>query len=292
MRRIFAAAALLLAAMSSLGAQEPRLVRVSDRHVCHLVFESDITYVQVSDDEMVWAEIVEQRKDMLRLLADKPFEGRTSITVTDKARNIYVFYLEYCAEPDRMIVSVEAPGGGEKVLPSSEAAQPVPAASSVREASGVPAGEPVSLSGGGVLPLGEVLGYPRKIYHVYSRVFDIEAMCTNLFVDGDYIYMVFAVRNGSAISFSSGAFAFQMIGKKRGGRNPLDYDDTFIPLETAGELLTAPGSETRTAYRFSKFSLRRGEVLKVYVSERDGGNRNLELTFTPKDINDAIGNSR
>ena len=73
---------------------------------------------------------------------------------------------------------------------------------------------------------------------------------------------------------------------RKKGKRAISFEKGIQPKNRHGSLSAAPGETVRIAYSFDKLTLASDQVLKVYLYE-EGGQRNLEITLSAKDINHA-----
>lgn len=96
---------------------------------------------------------------------------------------------------------------------------------------------------------------------------------------------VLSLRNRGGISYETGDATFVVECRKKGKRS-VQFERNLYPLEKSGSLSAPPGDTSRIVYRFDKTNITKVQVLKVYLYET-GGQRNLVLAFSYRDINKA-----
>ncbi len=268
---------------------------VSDNHVVHLVCPSEVTDVEVSNDEIVYVRVMENNRNIVGLMAFAPFDEVTSLMVVDASKSVYVYYLCYRREPGVLVrqASEFAPLGKRAgavreadvaVSPSSVSSLEVPSAS--EDAVVFPEKKIL-------LPMAQSADEFRKglITHIGKVNYDVSVECDRLYVEGDKIYFRFLIKNRSSMSYSFGNVVFQVERPgSNGGSNvrksKFQEGKTCVQQETVS--VVAPGEEEYVVYVFDKFSLRRQEEFQVFFNEDiDSGTRDFELRFSPDDINNA-----
>ena len=100
------------------------------------------------------------------------------------------------------------------------------------------------------------------------------------------MYVVLSIENRSAVSYTLSEPRFSIESKRRTSRG-LVYEKQIFPKNVLGLESVAPGATVRAAFSFDKVSVLKGQVLRAYLYEA-GGSRNYVLTFSGKDINQAI----
>ena len=138
----------------------------------------------------------------------------------------------------------------------------------------------LSASGQDVFP-----GMKRELYHLGAREYGIEMLCTNIAVQDDVLYLIFTIKNDSALSYELSTPWFA-VESKRLTRRGLQYEKAVFPLQAYGLGVVPPGAERRLVFTFDKLTLLRGQVLRAYFYET-GGSRNLVMTLGMRDINEV-----
>ena len=110
-------------------------------------------------------------------------------------------------------------------------------------------------------------------------------LCEDIYISGDNTCFVLSVRNRGGISYEAGDATFVVESRKKGKRS-VQFERNLYPLEKSGSLSTPPGETSGIVYRFDKTTITKDQVLKVYLYET-GGQRNLVLTLSHRDVNKA-----
>jgi hypothetical protein len=108
-------------------------------------------------------------------------------------------------------------------------------------------------------------------------------MCDDIVSYSDITYIVLSVKNNSSVSYNVTDGTFVIESKKKGKR-AVSFEKGIQPKNRHGSLSAAPGETVKIAYSFDKLTLATDQVLKIYLYE-EGGQRNLEVTLSSKDIN-------
>ena len=290
---------------------EVKTIEIGLLSTTHVIFTSDLTYVDISRQEWVAYKSVPASKNVLALKAKVEFDQVTTITVLEANGTIHTFQVKYNAYPEQLLFDTRVDDEGEK---SSLNTQERPTGTTVVQkteddkASGgqsvlgasvptVMSHEPVqgvnvtsvqssNFSKYDAPTLQEIMLRPQEIFHIGAKNFRIEAYCTNIFVYSDFIYIVIAIENGSDIGFEAGdaQFSIETQTKKK---KFLESEKDVWAKSSYGTLSCAPRGRTLVGYTIPKFTLLKNEALRIYIYENKGS-RNLVLTLKDKDINYAV----
>lgn len=287
---------ILLALVPVLGQAKIDTLKISSLYTTHIIFSTDLTYADLSNNRVVAGKIIEQNKNMLALKAREAFEGSCSVSALESNGTMHTFIVVYKEHPDELVIDVrpkEKPMAyvsptarliaEQKEKEYSRSLQGGRGSASSRSASG----GNVSMWKSGKAPLlQDVVKQPQHLFHIGCKEYDIQALCEDISSYNDITYMIISLRNDSGISYEIGDATFVIESKNKGGKRTVKYDTTVFPRNRQGKLTAAPGEYTRAAYSFDKLTLSKDQVLKVYLYE-EGGQRNLVMTISAKDINKA-----
>lgn len=312
-RGIVPALAALAAAFLSpcAGAEEIRTIEIGSLTTTHVVFATDLTYVDISATDAIAAKVVDASKNMLAIKARKEFAFMTTISALESNGTMHTFYVRYNSSPTQLIVDTRTAGTGSTVAqintqirPEEETRQTEP------EPQQQPAGRTVKKGVSGEASYGagtgvsvtneqtsnfgrsdaptleEVMRRDQSIFHVGDKCYGIEAYCVNVYAYSDVTYIILTLRNNSDIGYEAGEAQFNVETKKRSAK-VLSTDKTVWPKSSHGTLSCAPRSVTKVGYTIPKLTLQENEVLRIYIYEK-GGNRNLFLSMTDRDVNYAV----
>lgn len=313
-----AAAVLSLLPVLAAGAgQQPlRTIEIGMLSTTHVLFTSDLTYVDISSPEVIVAKVVDASKNMLAIKARKEFPFETTVSALEANGTMHTFYVRYNSTPKVLVIDTRIQDDGGSVVaqvntqirPTQEAsassAQGSSASSSGsrkgrrdRRDEGAPAqgsstGVNVTTTqtsnfGRGNAPtIEEVIRRDQGVYHVTDKVYGLQASVVNIFAYSDLTYIVIDLENRSDIGYEAGDAQFTVESKRLSSKQ-LSTDKSVWPKSSYGTLSCPPRSSTRIGYTIPKLTLQKNEVLKVYIYEK-GGARNLFLTLDDKDVNYAV----
>lgn len=261
----------LFAALSAiaLNAQSLDTLRLSTLYTTHVIFPTELIYADLSNNRIVAAKIVEQNRNMLAIKAREPFETTTSVSALESNGNMHTFVIAYDEHPRELVIDMR---GGFQRVDSPTRNRPGREVSLVRESDA-----PV---------LSEVIEQRQRLYHIGDKAYDITALCEDVFVYSDNTYIVLSLKNRSGVSYETSDATF-VIESRRKGKRTVQYEKNLYPKGRYGSLTAKPSDTARIAYSFDKVTLTVDQVLKVYLYET-GGQRNLVLTLSCKDINKAV----
>ena len=269
MKRSFLALIAVAFSCIAMHAQGLDTLRLSTLYTTHVIFPTELIYADLSNNRIVAAKIVEQNRNMLAIKAREPFSTTTSVSALESNGNMHTFVIAYDEHPRELVIDMRGGSfraeGGAKNRPGREV-------SLVRESDA-----PV---------LSEVIGQRQRLYHIGDKAYDLTALCEDVFVYSDNTYIVLSLRNRSGVSYETSDATFVVESRKRGKRT-VQYERNLYPKGRYGSLTARPSDMARIAYSFDKITLTTDQVLKVYIYET-GGQRNLVLTLSCRDINRAV----
>lgn len=271
----------------------------------HILFMSDLSYVDVSTPDCIAVKVVEASKNMLAMKARKEFDFVTTISALETNGTMHTFYVRFCQNPSSLVVDTRVKDGGvvrNSQLPSPGGVVTNDSSSSKRAgkkrgvhtgsiSSSVESGLNVTSSqasnfGRNDAPdLRDVTSRSQKLFHIGDSNFGISVYCTNVFVYSNLTYIVLRVENKTNIGFEAGDAQFN-IESMRKRRKALVTDRSVWTKSSYGSLSCAPMQTSVVGYTIPKLTLLRGECLRIYIYEKSG-NRNLVLTLSDIDVNYA-----
>jgi hypothetical protein len=262
-------------------------LRISAAYTTHIIFATDLTYADLSNNRYVAAKIIEQNKNMLALKARERFGDSCSVSALESNGTMRTFIVVFDEHPKELVVDLRKRGEGTR-LPASapEGREP----SRLRPGSvDNGTGRVVSTWKTGSAPLlSDVVKQPQHLFHIGCKEYDIQVLCEDISSFSDITYITISLRNNSGISYDISDATF-VVESKRSGKRTVRVDKTIFPRSRYGRLSAGPGEYTRIAYSFDKMTLSKDQVLKIYMYE-EGGQRNLVMTVDTKDINRARTN--
>ena len=239
-------------------------LKISSSYTTHLIFSSDIVYADLSSPVDVVAKIIEQNRNLLAVKARGPFEKSTSISALESNGTMHTFIVGYDPYPEQLVIDMRANRATEQESSHREVGR------------GSKADAP---------ELSEMTTARQKLFHIGARRYGITLLCEEIVSYSDITFVLLSVRNRSAVSYSVTDATFVMESRKKGKR-AVSFEKGIQPKNRHGSLSAAPGETVRIAYSFDKLTLASDQVLKVYLYE-EGGQRNLEITLSARDINNA-----
>ena len=240
---------------------------ISTAYTTHVIFSTDLTYADLSNNKIVAAKIIEQNKNMLAIKARTPFEEYTSVSALESNGKMYTFIVRFDPSPQELVIDTRV--DHDEINPR-----------------GKNSGSQVSLRRKTDAPrLSELARKKQRLFHIGAKKYDIRLLCEDIVSYSDIIYFVLSLQNKSGVSYDINDATFVIESKKKGKRTVV-FEKTIFPEGRHGNLSAAAGETGRIAYSFCKMTLSDDQVLKIYCYE-ESGQRNLELTINCKDINKA-----
>lgn len=295
-----------------------RTIEIGMLSTTHVLFTSDLTYVDISSPQFIQAKVVNASKNMLAIKAKAEFAFQTTISALEANGTMHTFYVRYNSTPSTLMIDtrvqdqsivadvntqirpetqsapvvVESPSEPAQQAASSRGRRDrdrrdVQSQSPVAQGAVVITGTQTSNSGRANAPtLDEVMRKDRQIYHVYDKVYHLEASVINVFAYSDQTYIIITLTNNSDIGYEAGDAQFTVENKKVSSKT-LSTDKSVWAKSSYGTLSCAPNSTTKIGYTIPKLTLQQNEILKIYIYEKSG-TRNLFLTLDDKDVNYAV----
>ena len=295
MKKIFTLLLASFIAVSMSAQNDMLIIDVGEYSTTHLLFMSDLTYVDVSSPDFIAAKVVDASKNMLALKAKKPFDMFTTVSALESNGTMHTFKVRYDPFPQSLLVDTrtgKASGNSgqmnTQIRPGATAAPETSASSAGSSTMGVniATSENSNFGRGDAPTLEEVMRRKQQLHHIGDKNFGIEAICSNIYVYSDQTYIVINIKNNTDIGFEAGDAQFTVENLNPNAKS-LATDKTIWIKSTHGSLSCAPKGKSKVGYTIPKLTLLKGECLKIYIYEKSG-TRNLILTLTDNDINYAI----
>lgn len=288
------AVVLLLVHSSWAFAQQIRTVEVSQMCTIHLVFSSDVKYVDIPVREYVSGKIIPESPNMVALNVLKRFDFTTTISVLESDGILQTLKLKYSDNPETMIVDTRIGAGYAVdsrvntlgVWSDQSAGNPAEAAAGKTQGPDLSKGVAAEFIDNGAPALEQVMKLDQRLYHIGDQNAGIEVYCSNLFEYSDNTYVILTLVNATDGGYETGSAQFAVEWSKKNSEN-LSKDNTVWPIKTSGILSCPAGGISKMGYLLPKVILEKGQKLKIYIYER-GGSRNLVLTLSEKDVNRAV----
>lgn len=239
---------------------------LSNAYTTHIIFSTDVTYADLSNNRIVAAKIVEQNRNILALKARTPFMEYTSISALESNGSMHTYIVGYKESPAKLIVDTREP---MPVVLEGKSSRKNVTSNRMTDAPTLP----------------QVSSAGQRLFHLGTKEYGITALCEDIISYSDVTYISLSVRNGSSVSYDIKDATFVIESKKRSKRSVV-IEKTIFPEGRHGSLNCPAGEKAKIAYSFKKMTLSRDQVLRVYFYENDG-QRNLELTINTMDINKA-----
>ena len=262
--RLIALFAMLLCSIGAFAQTDTLWISAS--YTTHIIFATDVTYADLSNNKIVAAKIVEQNRNILAVKARCPFEESTSISALEANGTMHTYIVRYDESPKTLIINHRTPTRNDSH--SGEMRKNV---TSNRQ-SDAPT-------------LSEMSSGKQRIFHIGAKAYDITALCENIVSYSDITYITLSITNKSGVSYDIKDATFVLESKKRGKRSVV-IEKTIFPEGRHGSLNCQVGDKAKMTYSFKKITLSNDQVLKIYLYEH-GGQRNLEMTINTNDINKA-----
>ena len=262
--RLIALFAMLLCSIGAFAQTDT--LWISTSFTTHIIFATDVTYADLSNNKIVAAKIVEQNRNILAVKARCPFEESTSISALEANGTMHTYIVRYDESPKTLIINHRTPTRN-----NSHSGEMRKNVTSNRQ-SDAPT-------------LSEMSSGKQRIFHIGAKAYDITALCENIVSYSDITYITLSITNKSGVSYDIKDATFVLESKKRGKRSVV-IEKTIFPEGRHGSLNCQVGDKAKMTYSFKKITLSNDQVLKIYLYEH-GGQRNLEMTINTNDINKA-----
>ena len=240
-------------------------LKISTAYTTHIIFSTDVTYADLSNNRIVAAKVVEQNRNILAIKARCPFEETTSISALEANGTMHTYIVAYEESPKTLIID-------ERETAESKNRGDMRANVTSNRRSDAPT-------------LSQMSSSEQRIHHIGAREYGITALCENIVSYSDITYITLSMQNKSGVSYDIKDATFVLESKRRGKRSVV-IEKTIFPEGRHGSLNCPVGEKAKMAYSFKKITLSKDQVLKIYLYEH-GGQRNLEMTIDTYDINKA-----
>lgn len=240
-------------------------LRISTAYTTHVIFSTDVTYADLSNNRIVAAKIVEHNRNILAIKAKCPFDEYTSVSALEANGTMHTYIVRYEENPRELIID-------ERNSEASTSKGEMRTNVTSNRRSDAPT-------------LSQMSSSDQRIHHIGSRAYGIIALCENIVSYSDITYITLSIRNKSGVSYDIKDATFVLESKKRNKRSVV-IEKTIFPEGRHGSLNCPVGEKAKMAYSFKKITLSKDQVLKIYLYEH-GGQRNLEMTIDTNDINKA-----
>ncbi len=228
-------------------------IQISMSQTVHLRFASELKYVNLGNRSMI-AKIAEGSKDILAIKARESFDICSSVSCLEANGRMHTYVVVYNEFPKELIIDAR------NVVKQDQPLKDKPIIEEISE-------------------------MEKELYHLGCGDYGIKVLCNNIFVKDDLMYIILELQNKSAVSYGFAEPRFAIESKKKSKR-ALDFEKTLTPLLSYGMGQTAPESQSTMVFSFDKIALTQGQVMKIYIYEKDGS-RNFVMSLNMNDINKA-----
>lgn len=235
-------------------------IRISTSFTTHVIFTSDLSYVDLSNSRIVAAKIIDQNKNILALKARDRFTENTSVSALESDGTMHTFIIAYEESPSELVLDLRS-----MILEKTDREQ--------RH------GKPDRT----VPDMKELMSGKQRLFHIGDRKYRLTALCEDIVQTNDATYVVLSLRNSSSTGFTTSDATFVIEDRKRHKR-AVRIEKSIFPSTSFGSLSAAGGAFSKAVYSFDKLTISKDQVLKIYIYE-EGGQRNLEMTISAKEIN-------
>lgn len=237
-------------------AQQYDTLYISTLHTTHIIFENELTYVDISN-KVIAAKVVENSRQVLAIKARESFDFTTTLSALESSGRIHTFIVSFLEKPECLVMDKRQTG----IMTETDRKVTATAGRS------------------------GAIAHKKRLHHISDKKYGIEISCDDIFIDSDITGIIITLDNRSGVSYSSGGAVFVQENRRKSKRKPL-LEKSLFPLESSGTFSAGPGEKSSAIYYFEKMSLTKDNVLKVYVYE-SGGVRHYTLTIGHRDINKA-----
>ena len=108
MKKVLTALLASLFVLSMSAQNDMLIIDVGEYSTTHLLFMSDLTYVDVSSPDFIAAKVVDASKNMLALKAKKPFDMFTTVSALESNGTMHTFKVRYDPFPQSLLVDTRS----------------------------------------------------------------------------------------------------------------------------------------------------------------------------------------
>ena len=267
-------------------------VEISTLYTTHLIFASDVVYADISQPGIVAGKLVDQGKNKLAAKAREAFTTTASLSVEEANGVFHTYILKYVEQPENLVKDTREENKPVIGSLGGETTRGLVSGSYVRNT----ASKSIDGGYGGVSAnslkkldaptLSSVINNRQGLFHLSTKKYDLRITCENIYSYSDVMYFTFRLDNDSGISYEAADATF-VIESNNGNKRKIVYEENIFPKNRFGSLTAAAHGSTKICYSFDKIALSSDQQFKVYLYE-SGGQRNLALTISYKDINKAV----
>jgi conjugative transposon TraN protein len=240
------------------GGAQP-ILQLSDKKSIHVVCPDKVLYVRCGDETAVEAEILPELSNIIRVKAQKPFEGQTSLAVVCSGR-IYAVAAQF-GKCEVLTYQLET-------LPSEKA---IPFSGKLMPDSALKAVSNRVLSQRG-----------QHSVHCRTEKNGIQMEIRTICIKGDALFLELEVTNRTNMAFDAETFNF-WISDRRQQRATNVQEYQFYPDYSRFELKRVPsGEKAKEVFVIEKLTIPDKRVLRIEMLEKAPGNTGRKLTLELK----------
>jgi len=246
---------------------------VSSLYTTHLIFATDISYAVFSDHVNMAGMIVKDGRNKFAITARNSFSTTASLSIEEANGLFHTYILKYEEDPDQLVYDMRSARSGDAgtIIGRAKATEGTAVSAARRDDAPL---------------LSDVIKQRQGLFHLSERAYDIVFTCENIFSYSDITYIVLSLDNKSGVSYEMDNVQFITETPGRSKRK-IKSEAKLSPKNRFGTLSAPPGTRSRVAFSFDKITLPKDQVLNILFFEK-GGNRNVTLTLSAKDVNSAV----
>ncbi|MDP4186553.1 MAG: conjugative transposon protein TraN [Bacteroidota bacterium] len=265
MKKTFLFFLALIIGISSFGQTMPRKIYLSFNKTVHIIFSSEVKYVDVGLEDILW----KKEENMVKLATKTEGFQETSLVVKTKDETIYSFLLQYAPNSDTLIYNIPAGSGLLVKQEGKNEGEIIRNDSILRERKEKEDIEQACK---------QVLTKKQDIYNVDEMEKNVFVSLTNVFVYKDRLYFHFKVNNNSNINYDVDYFNLTIQGKRK-IRSATLQSSNIEPVFTLNNFDRLVAKQTKDIVIVtSKFTVPDNKRLKFEMKETEGG-RNFLFTI-------------
>ena len=251
----------------------PHALEVCYNKTTHIIFPSEITYVDLGNENLV-AGLADGAKNVLRVKsAFKSFKQETNLSVITDDGSYYVFNVKFAKEP--LLLSIEM----TDFLHDGEAVnRPNNAQEIYLERLGSESPMLVKLIMKSIHKQNK-----REIKHIGSKRFGVQFLLKSIYANNGLLYFHTELKNTSNIPFDVDYVSFKIVDKKVIKRTAMQ-EQVLEPLRAQNYVVVVPAkSSERTVFALEKFTIPDDKQLVIEIAEKEGG-RHQSFVVENEDI--------
>lgn len=251
----------------------PHALEVAYDKTTHIIFPSEITYVDLGNENLV-AGLADGAKNVLRVKsAFKSFKTETNLSVITDDGSFYTFNVKFAKEP--LLLNIEMTDfihDGEVVN------RPNNAQEIYLDRLGSESPMLVKLIMKSIYKQNK-----REIKHIGCKRFGIQFLLKSIYTNNGMLYFHTELKNTSNIAFDIDYVSFKIVDKKVIKRTAMQ-EQVLEPLRAQNYVTVVHGKTSeRTVFALEKFTIPDDKQLVIEVAEKEGG-RHQTIVIENADI--------